>query len=190
MFLKKAQRPDSATPLKFLNFSLTILPPPHSYFNSMKQLLLLVLAVALLPVTAHAQTTTPSGSVPAPATSVKEEAILPSGVVATPAPVASVAATASTAARIAPAPETPAANPNAIKVKAESVAGRLTVKTDNPGPTRVELTDVGGRPVLTYTMMNGQTPAVLNVGQLPAGAYIVRCTAYEKTGMRRVMIGQ
>ena len=155
----------------------------------MKQLLLLVLTVALLPVTAHAQTT-PSGSVPAPATSVKEEAILPSGVVATPAPVASVAATASTAARIAPAPETPAANPNAIKVKAESVAGRLTVKTDNPGPTRVELTDVGGRPVLTYTMMNGQTPAVLNVGQLPAGAYIVRCTAYEKTGMRRVMIGQ
>ena len=62
--------------------------------------------------------------------------------------------------------------------------------TDNPGPTRVELTDVGGRPVLTYTMMNGQTPAVLNVSRLPAGAYIVRCTAYEKTGMRRVMIGQ
>ena len=91
---------------------------------------------------------------------------------------------------IAPAPETPAANPNAIKVKAEAVAGRLTVKTDNPGPTRVELTDVGGRPVLTYTMMNGQTPAVLNVSQLPAGSYIVRCTAYEKTGMRRVMIGQ
>lgn len=154
----------------------------------MKQLLLLLLAVALLPVTAHAQTTTTSGSVPAPAASVKEEAILPNGVVATPAPAASMAA--STAARIAPAPETPAANPNAIKVKAESVAGRLTVKTDNPGPTRVELTDVGGRPVLTYTMMNGQTPAVLNVGQLPAGAYIVRCTAYEKTGMRRVMIGQ
>ena len=188
MFLKKAERPNSATPLKFLNFTLTVLPSPHSYFNSMKPLLLLLLAVALLPVTAHAQTTTPSGSVPTPTASVKEEAILPNGVVATPAPAASVAA--STATRIAPAPETPAANPNAIKVKAESVAGRLTVKTDNPGPTRVELTDVGGRPVLTYTMMNGQTPAVLNVSQLPAGAYIVRCTAYEKTGMRRVMIGQ
>ena len=158
----------------------------------MKQLVLLALVVALLPVAAHSQTTSAAAgaaSVPAPtAAPAKEEAILPSGVVATPPPVAPVAASAPT--RFAPAPETPAANPNAIKVKAESVAGRLTVKTDNPGPTRVELTDVGGRPVLTYTMMNGQTPAVLNVGQLPAGAYIVRCTAYEKTGMRRVMIGQ
>ena len=37
-------------------------------------------------------------------------------------------------------------------------------------------------------MMNGQTPAVLNVGQLAPGSYIVRCTAYEKTGMCRFMI--
>ena len=157
----------------------------------MKKLFLLVLASGLLSVTAQAQTPAPAASVtpaaaPAPA---KEEAILPSGVVAAPAPVVAPTA-AATASLIAPAPETPAANPNAIKVKAESVAGRLTVKTDNPGPTRVELTDVGGRPVLTHTMMNGQKPAVLNVSQLPAGAYIVRCTAYEKTGMRRVMIGQ
>ncbi len=157
----------------------------------MKKLLLLALASGLLSATAHAQapaTAAPAAPVAAP---VKEEAILPSGVVATPAPVAAAPATA-TIALIAPAPETPAANPNAIKVRAESnnATGRLTVKTDNPGPTRVELTDVGGRPVLTYTMMNGQTPAVLNVSRLPAGAYIVRCTAYEKTGMRRVMIGQ
>lgn len=159
----------------------------------MKKLLLLVLASGLLSATAHAQA--PAAAAPAPpapaAAPVKEEAILPSGVVAAPAPVAAAPATA-TAVLIAPAPETPAANPNAIKVRAESnnATGRLTVKTDNPGPTRVELTDVGGRPVLTYTMMNGQTPAVLNVSRLPAGAYIVRCTAYEKTGMRRVMIGQ
>ena len=109
---------------------------------------------------------------------------------ATPPPTIAPAVASTATPLIAPAPETPAANPNAIKVKADAVAGRLTVKTDNPGPTRVELTDAGGRPVLTYTMMNGQTPAVLNVSQLPAGAYIVRCTAYEKTGMRRVMIGQ
>ena len=158
----------------------------------MKKLLLLVLASGLLSATAHAQA--PAAAAPAPpapaAAPVKEEAILPSGVVAAPAPVAAAPATA-TAVLIAPAPETPAANPNAIKVRAESnnATGRLTVKTDNPGPTRVELTDVGGRPVLTYTMMNGQTPAVLNVSRLPAGAYIVRCTAYEKTGMRRVKIG-
>ena len=143
----------------------------------MKKLLLLVLASALAPAVARAQA-----------------AILPGGA-ATSAPAAAPAAAAAIAggaARIAPAPETPAANPNAIKVKAEANAatGRLTVKTDNPGPTRVELTDVGGRPVLTHTMLNGQIPAVLNVSQLPVGAYIVRCTAYEKTGMRRVMIGQ
>ena len=139
----------------------------------MKKLLLLVLASALAPAAARAQA-----------------AILPSG---TTAPAATApAASATDPARIATAPETPAANPNAIKVKAEANAatGRLTVKTDNPGPTRVELTDVGGRPVLTHTMLNGQIPAVLNVSQLPVGAYIVRCTAYEKTGMRRVMIGQ
>jgi len=38
--------------------------------------------------------------------------------------------------------------------------------------------------------MVGTTPAVLNVGQLPAGAYVVRCTAGDRTGMRRVLIGQ
>ena len=151
----------------------------------MKKLLLFVLASTLAPVAAHAQT--PAAAAPA----AKEEAILPSGAKAAPAPVPAATPASSTAASlIAPAPETPAANPNAIKVKAEATAGKLTVKTDNPGPTRVEVTDGGGRPVLTHTMLNGQLPTVLNVGQLPAGAYIVRCTAYEKTGMRRVMIGQ
>ena len=156
----------------------------------MKKILLLIVASALASAAAHAQapaSTAPAPAAAAPAAPVKEEAILPNGAVA-PAPAAAIA-TASTS-KIAPAPETPAANPNAIKVKAEAVGGKLTVKTDNPGPTRVEVSDGGGRPVLTYTMMNGQTPAILNVGQLPAGAYLVRCTAYEKTGMRRVMIGQ
>ena len=158
----------------------------------MKKILLLVVASTLASVAAHAQTPASATAPPAnttPAIPAKEEAILPNGVVA-PAPVAAAPANVASASKIAPAPETPAANPNAIKVKAEAVGGKLTVKTDNPGPTRVEVSDGGGRPVLTYTMMNGQTPAVLNVGQLPAGAYIVRCTAYEKTGMRRVMIGQ
>ena len=155
----------------------------------MKKLLLFVLAGALASVTVQAQPTAPSASATA-AAPAKEEAILPNGVVAAPTAAAAPTTTPGGTALIAPAPETPAANPNAIKVKADAVAGRLTVKTDNPGPTRVEVTDVGGRPVITYTMMNGQTPAVLNVSQLPAGSYIVRCTAYEKTGMRRVMIGQ
>lgn len=159
----------------------------------MKKILLLVVASTLASLAAHAQNTAPAPAAPAtatPAAPAKEEAILPNGAVAPTPTTAPVAADAAAGSKIAPAPETPAANPNAIKVKAEAVAGKLTVKTDNPGPTRIEVSDGGGRPVLTYTMMNGQTPAVLNVGQLPAGAYIVRCTAYEKTGMRRVMIGQ
>ena len=155
----------------------------------MKKLLLLVLASTLASAAAQAQAPAPASSATAAAAPTKEEAILPSGIVAPAAPAAATPAAEGTS-RIALAPETPAANPNAIKVKADAVAGHLTVKTDNPGPTRVEVTDVGGRPVITHTMMNGQTPAVLNVSQLPAGAYIVRCTAYEKTGMRRVMIGQ
>lgn len=160
----------------------------------MKQLLLLVLVAALAPAAAHAQAAPAAPAPTSPATAaapVKEEAILPTGAVAAPSSApAATAVAANGTALIARAPETPAANPNAIKVKADAVAGRLTVRTDNPGPTRVEVTDVGGRPVLTHTMMNGQTPALLNVSQLPAGSYIVRCTAYEKTGMRRVSIGQ
>ena len=150
------------------------------------------MASALASGVAHAQTPAPATPAPAaamPAAPVKEEVILPNGMVA-PAPVAAAPVIAAGTSQIARAPETPAANPNAIKVKAEAVGGKLTVKTDNPGPTRIEVSDSGGRPVLTYTMMNGQTPATLNVGQLPAGAYLVRCTAYEKTGMRQVMIGQ
>ncbi|GAA4351678.1 hypothetical protein GCM10023185_10540 [Hymenobacter saemangeumensis] len=130
----------------------------------------------MLPVAAaHAQATIlPGGAAPAPAT-----------------PAASPAATEAPAL-IAPAPMTPAADPKALKVKAEvnPATNKLTVRTDAAGPTRVEVNDVGGRPVLTYTMMVGTTPAVLNVGQLPAGSYVVRCTAGERTGIRRVTIGQ
>ena len=117
-----------------------------------------------------------------------QAAIMPGGALA-PAPTAKVAPTAGA---LALAPVTPAANPNAIKVKAEvnPATGRLVVKTDNPGPTRIEVSDAGGRPVLTYSMMNGQTPAELNVSQLPAGSYIVRCLTKDKAGMRRVMLGQ
>lgn len=156
----------------------------------MKKLLLFVLLSALAPVTAHAQAPAGTNSAPTIASPAKESTILPSGVVAAPSPATTLTVASTNAPLIAPAPETPTANPNAIKVKADAVTGRLTVKTDNPGPTRVELTDMDGRPVLTYTMMNGQTLAVLNVSHLLVGSYIVRCTAHEKTGMRRVKIGQ
>ena len=163
----------------------------------MKNLLLLALACALAPVAVHAQATAtvaPAKAAPAPAVPESaQEAILPTGVVnpaAATAPVATATVAGASTFRIAPAPETPTANPNAIKVKAEAVAGRLTVKTDNAGPTRIEVTDVSGRPVLTHAMMNGQVAIVLNVSRLSPGSYVVRCTAYEKTGTRRVKIGQ
>ncbi len=121
-------------------------------------------------------------------TAYAQVAILPGGA---PAPAAQAKPAPAAGSTVALSPVTPAARPNALKVKAEvnPATGRLVVKTDNAGPTRIEVTDAGGRPMLTYSMMNGQTPAELNVSQLPAGAYIVRCTANEKTGMRRVMLG-
>jgi hypothetical protein len=87
---------------------------------------------------------------------------------------------------------TPAADPNALKVKAEvnPMTGALTVRTDAPGPTRVEVNDVSGRPVITKNVMVGNKPVILDVKRLPAGSYVVRCTAGEKTGIRRVLLGQ
>ena len=37
--------------------------------------------------------------------------------------------------------------------------------------------------------MVGTTPVLLNVASLPAGPYVVRCTAGEKKGMRLVQLG-
>jgi hypothetical protein len=113
---------------------------------------------------------------------------------ATPAPVAAAADpnAPTTPVPIALAPVTPAADPNALKIKAEinPITHKLTVRCDAVGPTRVEINDKDGRPVLTKTMMAGTTPVVLNTAKLPAGPYVVRCTAGEKTGMRRVMLGE
>jgi hypothetical protein len=117
--------------------------------------------------------------------------------VAKPAPAAATKAPATEAATpaqvpLALAPVTPAADPNALKIKADlnPISHKLTVRCDAVGPTRVEINDKEGRPVLTKTTMAGTTPVVLNVAALPAGPYVVRCTAGEKTGMRRVMLGE
>lgn len=122
-----------------------------------------------------------------------QAAILPGG--AAPAQPTKPAATTTTPseaspAAIAPAPMTPAADPTALKVKAEinPATGKLTVRTDNPGPTRIEVNDVSGRPLLTYTMMVGTTPAALDIKQLSPGSYVVRCTAGDRIGMRRVTV--
>ncbi|MEJ7661948.1 MAG: hypothetical protein WKG07_21435 [Hymenobacter sp.] len=77
---------------------------------------------------------------------------------------------------------TPPADPNALKIKAEQnpIAHTLTVRCNAPGPTRFEINDKDGRPVMTKNVMVGTSPVLLNVASLPAGPYVVRCTAGEK----------
>ena len=134
---------------------------------------ILVLAVGLLaPVALRAQTTTPA-TAPAPAASV--------------APVAGVAP----AVPIPLAPVTPPADPNALKIKAEynPIGHALSVKCDAPGPTRIEINDKDGRPVLTKNVIAGTSPVSFNVRTLAPGPYVVRCTAGEKKGTRLVQLG-
>ncbi|MET4105887.1 T9SS type A sorting domain-containing protein [Hymenobacter sp. UYP22] len=86
----------------------------------------------------------------------------------------------------------PTPNTNALKVRLETnpLTKRLTVRTDATGPTRVEVNGTDGRPVLTRDLISGDAAAVLDVSNLPAGTYIVQCTAGERRGMKRVMLGQ
>ncbi len=107
------------------------------------------------------------------------------------APATAPAAEAQAApAPLALAPVTPAPDPNALKIKADQnpIAHTLTVRCDAPGPTRFEINDKEGRPVLTKTTMVGTNPVVMNVASLPAGPYVVRCTAGEKRGTKLVQL--
>ncbi|MDO7884606.1 hypothetical protein [Hymenobacter cheonanensis] len=109
---------------------------------------------------------------------------------AKPAPAATAAPAQTTPAPLALAPVTPAPDPNALKIKVDQnpIAHTLTVRCDAPGPTRFEINDKEGRPVLTKTAMVGTTPLVMKVGTLPAGPYVVRCTAGEKRGTKLVQL--
>ncbi|RZK24444.1 MAG: hypothetical protein EOO56_01385 [Hymenobacter sp.] len=113
---------------------------------------------------------------------------------ATPAAAPALAADGSVPAPVplALAPVTPAADPNALKIKAylNPISHKLTVRCDAVGPTRIEINDKEGRPVLTKNTLVGTTPVVLDITSLPAGPYVVRCTAGVKSGMRRVMLGE
>jgi hypothetical protein len=88
--------------------------------------------------------------------------------------------------------EAPASTTGALKVSLDNnpLTKNLIVRTDAAGPTRVEINDVEGRPVLTRNMIVGNKPTALDVSRLPAGYYIVQCTAGERHGMRRVKLGQ
>jgi len=129
----------------------------------------LTAGLLLAPLALLAQTTPPAKA-PATATAA--------GAPAAPAPLAL-------------APVTPAPDPNALKIKADlnPITHVLMVRCDAPGPTRVEINDKEGRPVLTKTVMVGTSPVAMKVASLPAGPYLVRCTAGEKKGTRLVQLG-
>ena len=136
----------------------------------MMKAVLFVAASLLAPAALYAQATAPAQATATAATTMTE-------------------ATAS--APIPLAPVTPAADPNALKIKAEynPIGHVLSVKCDAPGPTRIEINDKDGRPVLTKNVIVGTTPVPFKVASLPAGPYVVRCTAGEKKGTRLVQLG-
>jgi len=150
-------------------------------------------ALLLAPLAGHAQTKPapkkPATAAPAAKPAAAKPVAAPAATPVAAEPAADGAATEQ--APIALAPVTPAADPNALKIKTElnPISHKLTVRCDAPGPTRIEINDKDGRPVLTKNTVVGTTPVVLDVTSLPAGPYVVRCTAGVKTGMRRVMVG-
>jgi len=157
----------------------------------MKPFTTLASALLLAPLGLLAQKA-PAAKSTKPATAAAKPAAKPAAPVAkaaTPAATASNADVA-VAAPLALAPVTPAPDPNALKIKAEQnpIAHTLTVRCDAPGPTRFEINDQDGRPVLTKNVMVGTTPVVLSVASLPTGPYVVRCTAGDKKGMRLVQL--
>ena len=81
---------------------------------------------------------------------------------------------------------------DAIRVRADAnpLTKRLTVRTDVSGPTRLEINDSQGNPVMTHDLIMGSEAAVLDVSRLSPGYYIVKCTTGTRTGMRRVQMGQ
>lgn len=154
----------------------------------MKSPAILIGALLLAPLGLLAQKAAPAAKVAHPAPT--RPAAKPAAKAPTPAGAASAAEADAPAAPIALAPETPAPDPNALKIKTEQnpIAHTLTVRCDAPGPTRFEVNDKDGRPVLTKNVMVGTSPVLLNVASLPAGPYVVRCTAGEKKGMRLVQL--
>jgi hypothetical protein len=88
--------------------------------------------------------------------------------------------------------EVAAPTTDAIKVRVDTnpLTKRLIVRTNATGPTRVEVNDADGRPVITRDLIAGDEATTLDVSQLPAGYYIVQCTSGSRSGMRRVMVGQ
>ncbi len=146
--------------------------------------------LAWAPAASRAQGKAPAAKPPVKAAPAKPAAAKApaAGAAAAPAATKAAAPADEAAAHVALAPATPAADPTALKIKAEvnPTTKQLAVRIDVPGPTTIEVNDASGRPVLTRNVIAGSKAIDLNVSQLPAGYYVVHCTAGLRSGMRRV----
>ncbi|RYU78688.1 T9SS type A sorting domain-containing protein [Hymenobacter persicinus] len=154
-----------------------------------------LLSTFALAGTASAQSKSPK---PMSAKAAPAKTVAKPAAVAKPATVVVAAAPAAPEAKAAPVElitskmEQAPPSTDAIRVRAEAnpLTKRLTVRTDVTGPTRVEINDAEGRPVITRDVIAGTESTVLDVSSLPPGYYIVHCTAGTRSGMRRVSVGQ
>jgi uncharacterized protein YccT (UPF0319 family) len=77
-----------------------------------------------------------------------------------------------------------------FSVDANPVNNTLRVRTNAKGPMQLEVNDASGHPVLTKALAANGTAISVPLGNVPAGAYVVRCMVADKTFMRRINVGQ
>ena len=104
--------------------------------------------------------------------------------------VADATKSAETSTLITDKMETAKPSSDALKITLDTnpITKRLSVRTDSSGPTRVEINDADGRPVLTRDLITGSKTAVLDVSRLPTGQYIVQCSSGTRKGAKRLML--
>jgi len=148
-------------------------------------MLLLCLITTCLWVQPVKAQTKPATAKPAPAKAAAPAAAKPAETI-----VAEATKPAEAPALITDKMETPKPSSDALKITLDTnpITKRLSVKTDASGPTRVEINDVDGRPVLTRDLITGNRTAVLDVSRLPTGQYIVQCTSGTRKGSKRLML--
>jgi glucose/arabinose dehydrogenase len=71
-----------------------------------------------------------------------------------------------------------------INLDINPITKRVSVRTDSSGPTRIEVNDTDGRPVLTRDLVVGNKTALLDVSRLPTGQYIVQCSSGTRKGTK------
>ena len=153
--------------------------------------LLCLIATCLWTQSSQAQTK-PAPAKPVPAKAAAPAAKPPVATVAPPAKPAGAEAAKPTEAPALITEKMETAKPvsDALKINLDinPITKRVSVRTDSAGPTRIEINDTDGRPVLTQDLITGNKVAVLDVSRLPTGQYIVQCTSGTRKGTKRLMV--